>query len=382
MTTAVSRTDLLQALKLADKVSDRKGFYAAAWCKIAAKDGVITIKSTDEDQCARTTLACKGDDLEPVCVDVREVLSAYPVAGGRETHLYVNENGALMIGGVGYHPQSIDPFDPLLTFAKPETTQCAATMLAKDWLDNLSQISPCMSKEAERYYLNGVVIRSGAPGKDSFDKEGNRLPGPYLSFAATDGHRLAALDVYIGENTIGGDHIIPSKAIKNLLHLLRRAPREALVTFRFGQGLMRALIDGVEYVTKLVNGAYPDYGRVIPAERVHAKTAHVNLCALVAAARNIANSEANAQPDMAVLLQKSDTWLVCDANGSTYAAFADQTTEDPLVIGFKTKYLQDLAKTFAKGSMLKLEMGTPIDPVLITSDSNPGMRYVLMPCRV
>ncbi len=383
MTTTVNRKDLLQALKLADKVSDRKGFYAAAWCKITAKDGVMTIESTDEDQYAKTTLAYSGDDLGPVCVDIRLALFGMETHQQDYTELEIEvPSFDLSISGYLVDAHKPTNFDLLITFATRDTDQGSATMPAKDWLNNLSQVAPCMSKDAARYYLNGVLIRSGNPGKDSFDKEGNRLPGPFLSFVAADGHRLAALDVANEANTVTGDRIIPYMAVKNLIYMLRRAPKDTPVSFAFGANLMRAVIGDVEYVTKLVDGNYPDYGRVIPGGRNHAKTARIDLDGLVKAAKNIADRKDIECPDRAILMEVQDGWCVYDTSGHAYAYFSGTIIGAPLTIGFNTKYLQDLAKTFPKGSMLKLEMGTPSDPVLVTSDSNPGLRYVVMPVRV
>ncbi len=113
--------------------------------------------------------------------------------------------------------------------------------------DLLSQVSFAMAVHDIRYYLNGIL----------FVAEGNQL-----SLVATDGHRLAFASATLDVDVPKQEVILPRKTVIELQRLLSDA--EGAIEMQFAGNQAKFSFGGMEFVTKLVEGKFPDYNRVIP----------------------------------------------------------------------------------------------------------------------
>src|SRR5450759_1661832 len=113
--------------------------------------------------------------------------------------------------------------------------------------DLLSQVSFAMAVHDIRYYLNGIL----------FVAEGKQL-----SFVATDGHRLAFASATLDVDVPKQEVILPRKTVIELQRLLSDA--EGAIEMQFANNQAKFSFGGMEFVTKLVEGKFPDYNRVIP----------------------------------------------------------------------------------------------------------------------
>ncbi|MEY3782919.1 MAG: hypothetical protein RIS97_1097, partial [Pseudomonadota bacterium] len=119
--------------------------------------------------------------------------------------------------------------------------------------DLLGQVAFAMAVHDIRYYLNGIL----------FVAEGKQL-----SIVATDGHRLAfataTLDVEVPKQEV----ILPRKTVIEMQRLL--SDKEGAIEFQFAANQAKFSFEGMEFVTKLVEGKFPDYNRVIPKNHKNA----------------------------------------------------------------------------------------------------------------
>src|SRR4030065_29898 len=115
------------------------------------------------------------------------------------------------------------------------------------WL--LEKTMFCMAQQDVRYYLNGLLFE---------------VSGQQLRAVATDGHRLLLAEVDITNSIDGEKHVIlPRKGVQEMIRFLDDTDAE--VQLQIGANHMRATLKGLTFTSKLIDGRFPDYNRVIPA---------------------------------------------------------------------------------------------------------------------
>lgn len=128
-------------------------------------------------------------------------------------------------------------------------SQFTATVKQRDFRGLVDRTAFSMAQQDVRYYLNGMLWE---------------ISGSKLKAVATDGHRLAIADVALQEKVEGGkkQFIVPRKGVQELTRLL--TDEEENITFEFGENHIRATAADMVFVSKLVDGKFPDYERVLP----------------------------------------------------------------------------------------------------------------------
>lgn len=226
-----------------------------------------------------------------------------------------------------------------------------------------------MSHEETRYYLNGVYIHA--------HREGDR---GLLRAAATDGHRLARLDAPLppgAEKTPGV--IVPRKSVAELARLLADAPETvevaispAKIRFGFGAGYL---------TSKLIDGSFPDYERVIP--KSNANTLRVDTKDFARAVDRVATMSADRTKSIKMGIESDRLRLTVNnpEAGTALEEVSVEYTGDPIEIGFNSGYLLDVARQI-DGETLTLRLSDPSSPTVILDEEDPHALYVLMPLRV
>lgn len=234
----------------------------------------------------------------------------------------------------------------------------------------LRKVEVAVSTEETRYYLNGVFIHA-----DSREKK--------LAFVATDGHKLALYKIDLppgAERIPERGAIIPHKTVSALRHLAGRkgagestmvSVAESAVSFLIGEN------DLLE--SKLIDGSYPDYTRVVPVGNKH-KIA-VSKAPFLSALRQVA--AVKAKDAKAVALTFSGTKLAVSAGDGDDESAAMEISvvgETRASVGFNASYLQSILRLLDGGALLEIE--NAIDPAVIRDAADGAVTYVLMPMRV
>ncbi len=226
-----------------------------------------------------------------------------------------------------------------------------------------------ISTEETRYYLNGIYLHAAGDAK-----------APTLRAVATDGHRLAQCEFPLPEGAAGMPGIIvPRKTVGEVQRLIESGEGEIAVELSAGK--IRFTIGDVVLVSKLIDGTFPDYGRVIPQN--NDKSLIVDKKEFEAAVDRV--STVASERGRAVKLSLGDNKLTLsvtnpDSGSATEEIEVDYEAE-PLDIGFNSRYLLDIAAQI-EGEVAVLKLADPGSPTLIEDKDAKGALYVLMPMRV
>ncbi len=228
----------------------------------------------------------------------------------------------------------------------------------------MGQVSFAMAVHDIRYYLNGIL----------FVAEGKKL-----SLVATDGHRLAFASAELDVEVPRQEVILPRKTVLELQRLL--SDREGAIEMRFAANQARFTFDGMEFVTKLVEGKFPDYNRVIP--RNHPNIVVLGRQPLLAALQRAAIM--TTEKFKGVRLSLEPGVLRLTANNADQEEAVDELdieySGDTIEMGFNVSYLIDALGNMSQ-DMIRMELSDGNSSALITIPDNEHFKYVVMPMRI
>lgn len=226
-----------------------------------------------------------------------------------------------------------------------------------------------ISTEETRYYLNGIYLHTAGSGQSAS-----------LRGVATDGHRLAQVDLALPAGAEGMPGVIvPRKTVGEVQRLIEDTEAEILIELSTGK--IRLTLGNVVLTSKLIDGTFPDYGRVIPQH--NDKELVVDKKDFEAAVDRV--STISSERGRAVKLSLSAGRLVLSVtnpdSGSATEELEVEYAADPLDIGFNSRYLLDIAAQI-EGEVAVLRLADPGSPTLMQDKDSKGALYVLMPMRV
>ena len=226
-----------------------------------------------------------------------------------------------------------------------------------------------ISTEETRYYLNGIYLHH-------VEEEGQSL----LRSVATDGHRLAQMQLPSPDGAQGMPGIIvPRKTVGEIQKLLDDDDEN--ITVELSDSKIRFTIGSVILTSKLIDGTFPDYGRVIP--QGNDKTLKVERSFFSSAVDRV--STISSERGRAVKLALSEGLMVLSVNNPDSGTAQEELNvdyeSDSLEIGFNSKYLLDIAGQLTSETAI-FKLSDPGSPTLIEDDGDQDALYVLMPMRV
>jgi len=245
------------------------------------------------------------------------------------------------------------------------------TLAAADLKRLINKTQFAISTEETRYYLNGIYLHTSGSGKNL-----------KLRAVATDGHRLAQVDLDAPSGSDGMPGvIIPRKTVGEVQRLIEDMDGD--VQIELSASKVRITVGNVVLTSKLIDGTFPDYARVIPAG--NDKLLEVEKGEFEQAVDRV--STVSSERGRAVKLSLSGGKLTLSVNnpdsGSATEELEVTYEADALDIGFNSRYLLDIAAQI-EGDTAVLRLADPGSPTLIEEKSGKGAGalYVLMPMRV
>ncbi|WP_145107850.1 DNA polymerase III subunit beta [Cereibacter sediminicola] len=226
-----------------------------------------------------------------------------------------------------------------------------------------------ISTEETRYYLNGVFMHV-ATGEE----------GPVLRCVATDGHRLARIDAPLPEGAGGmAGVIVPRKTVNELRKLLD--DDEAQIKVSVSETKVRFATPQITMTSKVIDGTFPDYSRVIPTG--NARRLEVDAQEFAKAVDRVAT--VSSERSRAVKLSLDEDRLVLSVNAPDSGAAEEELAvaygDERLEIGFNAKYLLEIASQVDRENAVFL-FNSSGDPTLMREGNDMSAVYVVMPMRV
>ena len=250
-----------------------------------------------------------------------------------------------------------------------DDTETRFDMPAGDLRRLIDKTRFAISTEETRYYLNGVYLHAT-------ESDGQQV----LRTVATDGHRLALAEMPApaGSEALKGV-IVPRKAVAEVRRLIDNIDgdvtvgvSDAKIVFQAGRAVL---------TSKLIDGSFPDYGRVIP--KGNTKRLVIDNKSFEAAVDRV--STVSAERSRSVKLSLVDGKLTLAVNhtetGQGHEEIECDYTDDALEIGFNAKYLLDVTGQI-EAEDVEFLFNDPASPALVLDPADASARYVLMPLRV
>jgi len=226
-----------------------------------------------------------------------------------------------------------------------------------------------ISTEETRYYLNGIYLHATKTEEV-----------PVIRAVATDGHRLARVEMVLPEGAAGMPGIIvPRKTVIELRKLVDEGEEEIQISL--GETKIRCAIADAALTSKLIDGTFPDYDRVIPAN--NDKVLEVRTKEFAEAVDRV--STISTERSRAVKLALDRGSLIVSAtspeNGTAVEELEVGYQSSPLEIGFNSRYLLDIAEQI-EGDGAQFVMADAASPTIVRDSVDRSALYVLMPMRV
>ncbi len=227
-----------------------------------------------------------------------------------------------------------------------------------------------ISTEETRYYLNGIYLHA---------TKNNEVP--VVRAVATDGHRLARVEMTAPEGAAGMPGVIvPRKTVLELRKLVEEGADEE-VQIALGDTKIRCTIGEAALTSKLIDGTFPDYDRVIPAN--NDKVLEVECKSFAEAVDRV--STISTERSRAVKLAIEPAGLVVSAtspeNGTAVEELEVRYQSTPIEIGFNSRYLLDITEQIS-GEYVQFQMSDAGSPTIVRDSADASALYVLMPMRV
>lgn len=345
----IARNDFARLLQQVVKaVNSRNTIPVLGTLRLEASGGTLTVTATDLDLEISGSIEAEGDYIG--CIDARMLAGAVGKFKGDEVTIEADGDDAVIKSGRSrFKMQTI----PVGDFPAMDGGKFSAT-LTLDLAALFAPVAFAMSVEDARYYLNGIYMHP-VDGK--------------IVAVATDGHRLSA-------NSVDGDAdfdgiIIPTKTV-NLLP-------KGDVTVDISDAKIRITDGKTTILSKLIDGTFPDYQRVIPSGN------DKNIVFDNATMRDAADRVALASNERGRAVKMTITEGVCDLTVRGDAEATDSVSVDysgeEVNIGFNSRYVVDVLGALPPGDV-NMAVADGSAPALLTSDKAPGQRIVIMPMRV
>ena len=367
MKISIERAALLKSLGHVQNVVERRNTIPIlSNVLISAEDGKITLVATDLDieisESSDATVDAPGDVTAPAHT-LYDIARKLP--DGAQVSLKINNDNRLDVDAGRSHFTL--PLLPSGDFPK-----MTADGFTHDFVMKTSELRRLIDKtkfaistEETRYYLNGIYVHAhdGA-----------------LRAVATDGHRLALSEMPLPAGAVDlPGVIIPRKTVAEIRRLIDGADGD--VSLSVSDAKIRFTYGAAVLTSKLIDGTFPDYERVIP--KGNDKELVIDNKVFADAVDRVSTISAEKSRSIKLSLSQDSLALVVDNPESGNARedlIVDYSHED-LEIGFNAKYLLDVTSQI-EGRDATFHLDGPASPALVKDGEDPASLFVLMPLRV
>lgn len=372
MKLTIERTALLTSLSHVQSVVERRNTIPIlANILIDARDGFLGLTATDLDIAINEKVAANISNDGAITAPAHllyDIIRKLPEGSqveldykSAEQRIYVRCGQSKF--ALACLPQ--DDFPVMETNQLPHNFTLPAAILKR----LIDKTRFAISTEETRYYLNGIYLHTAETGGV-----------PMLRAVATDGHRLARVETPIPSDAEGMPGVIvPRKAVSEVLRLIDEreedvsiALSETKICFSFGDTVL---------TSKLIDGTFPDYERVIPAN--NDKVLELDGKSFAQAVDRV--STVATEKTRAIKLSLSNDLITLSATGADAGSATEEVAASyhsgDMDIGFNSKYLLDITGQI-DGENARFLFADSGSPTIVRDSADEGALYVLMPMRV
>jgi len=361
------RDALLKPLQIVGGIVERRHTLPILANLLLRKDGpAVSFLSTDiEVQITTHAEVGVGQDKTATTVSARkllDILRALP-ENADVTISLTNKKMTVQSGKSRFNLQTL-PAEDFPTVAQPDAYPASFKLSQKTLKHLFAMVHYSMAQQDIRYYLNGLLLVAD---------------GAQVIAVATDGHRLAYCSVDSDAPLERHEVILPRKTILELQRLLDDS--EDLVSIDLAANQARFRFADVELITKLVEGKFPDFQRVIPSG--YTKSFVIGRETWLHSLQRVAILTSDKFKGVRFVLS-DNTVRISSANADQEDAQdeIEISYQYPSVdIGFNVSYLVDVLNNL-KTENVQVSVGDSNSSALITIPENQHFKYVVMPMRI
>ena len=372
MKLTIERAALLKSLNHVQSVVERRNTIPIlSNVKIDGRDGHVSLNTTDMD--LDIVEAVPADVIRAGCTTASahtlyEIVRKLPEGSQVEIEHASEESQLTLRSGRSKFALASLPVEDYPVMSGGDLPY-SFSLAADDLRGLIDRTRFAISSEETRYYLNGIYLHAASSAGV-----------PVLRAVATDGHRLARVEVPLPDGAAGMPGVIvPRKTVIELRKLLDET--SAQVGVSLSETKIRFAFEESVLTSKLIDGTFPDYERVIPAD--NDKVMEVDCQALSQAVDRV--SAICTEKSRAIKLAMDNGGLILSAsspeNGSATEELEASYDSGPIEIGFNSRYLLDILAQI-EGDAAHFAMADSGSPTVVREVSDASAVYVLMPMRV
>ena len=368
-----SQDKVLAALQAVSGIVERRHTLPILANVLVRKQGKqVELTTSDLEIQVRTTVEFEGDDGDfSTTIGARKLIDILRSMPSDQTvSLTSNQNKMTLQGGKSRFTLQTLPADDFPLVQEAADFGPAFSVPQKTLKGLINQVHFAMAVHDIRYYLNGILFVA---------------EGKTLTLVATDGHRLALAQGETDTEMPKQEVILPRKTVLELMRLLKDGGKgddeSAPIEMRFAGNQAKFSFSGMEFVTKLVEGKFPDYNRVIPKNhRFHVILGRQPLLAALQRAAILTSEKFKA------VRLSFEPGLLSIASSNAEQEEAKEELEidyggDQIETGFNVTYLMDVLANMSQ-DMVRVDLNDSSSSALLSIPEHTGFKYVVMPMRI
>lgn len=332
---------------------------------LEAKNNTIQLTTTDlEMQISLTIQAALQEELSTTISAKKFLDICRSLPDGIDIDLMSKDSRMTVKAGKSrFNLQTLPAADyPVMTKVSGQSIQIQLPQLELKRL--LKQVEFAMAQQDIRYYLNGLLL----------EVDGNKL-----NLVGTDGHRLSFTSTTLNQSHEKTDVILPRKTVIELIKLLEDNDEE--VTIEIAAGQVNFAFGDMRLISKVIDGKFPDYHRVIPSS--HGNTFTANRVEILTAMQRASILSNEKYRGIRMVLSENNIKLI---STNTEQEEAEEEleisyTQDSLDIGFNVTYLIDVLNNTQQEN-INFSFADANSSCLITIPEDNDYKYVVMPMRI
>lgn len=372
MKLTIERATLLKSLSHVQSVVERRNTIPIlSNVRLEGRTGTLSLNATDMDLDIVETVA--ADVVRPGATTapahtLYEIVRKLPDGSQVELDFSADDGQLTLRSGRSKFSLACLPVEDFPAMSGGDLPYVFA-LAAEELKGLIDRTRFAISTEETRYYLNGIYLHAT-------ESSGLRV----LRAVATDGHRLARVEVPLPEGGFGMPGVIvPRKTVAELRKLVEETVVE--VTVSLSETKIRFAFDNAVLTSKLIDGTFPDYERVIPAD--NDKVLEVDCRAFAQAVDRVSAISTEKSRAIKLAVEKGALTLSASSpeNGSAVEEVEANYDSSPMEIGFNSRYLLDILSQI-EGDAARFTMADAASPTVVREVADGSAVYVLMPMRV